>query len=216
MIEPFVFDPRAVAPAELLGRGLEWLDDEERARHARFTHAEAAHTWLAGRVALRGLLGERLGVAPSDVLLARRGQGRPCLRDGGPCFSLTHGPSFVVVTVGEGDHGVDAEPLARASALWSMPETIFSPAERAMLSTDEEAVLCWTLKEAYLKARGLGLTVDPRRLAFALGPPITLAIDPDMDDRVAWGFSRVSFPGHVGAVAHPSGEPVAEAALRRL
>lgn len=216
MIEPFLSDPRAVEPAELVDRGLPWLDAEERARHGRFTHAEAAHTWLAGRVALRGLLAERLGVAPSAVAFAKAAGGRPFLRDGGPAFSLTHGATFVVVTLGAAPHGVDAEPVTRAPALWSMPETIFSGAERATLVSDEEAVLCWTLKEAYLKARGLGLTMDPRRLSFALGPPIALSLDAALDDGVAWSFTRLSFVGHVGAVAHRPDEPVADVALRAL
>lgn len=213
MIEPFVFDPRAIAKDALHTR-LSWLDPAERARHGRFTHEETAHTWLAGRIALRSLLAERLGLAPREVVLAADEGGRPRLREGGPCFSLSHGPTFVVITVGATVHGVDAEPIARAPALWSMPETIFSDAERAALGADEEAVLCWTLKEAYLKALGIGLTVDPRRLSFTLGPPIGLLTDAELADGGRWAFTPLSFAEHCGAVAHALGERVAPVTCR--
>ncbi len=214
MIEAFLFDPRTVSEDALLERGRGWLAGDERARYERFSHAPSAHVYLATRVVARTVLARKLGVAPAALEFERDALGRPSLRHHALCFSLANGPTFVVCTVGRVPHGVDAEPLDRAEALLGMASTIYSDDERAHLTRGAppaDAVLLWTLKEAYLKARGIGLRVDPRLVSFTLGEPeIRLALAaPLADDGILHRFQRLSFAGHLGAVAGPSDEGLA-------
>lgn len=215
MIEAFVFDPRTISEDALLERGGDWLDPSERARYQRFSHALSAHVYLATRVVVRTVLSRALGVAPAALAFERDALGRPTLRDHALSFSLANGPSFVLCTLAPTPHGVDAEPLDRAEALLGMQSTIYSDDERAHLARCAEpradAVLLWTLKEAYLKARGIGLRVDPRCVSFALREGgATLALAPPLADEGAIDrFQPLAFEGHLGAVAGPTGEPLA-------
>ncbi len=62
----------------------------------------------------------------------------------------------------------------------------------------------WTLKESYIKARGLGLSLPTDRFAFGVGEhsEIRLAIDPGLQDRPErWAFWQMKLtPDHVAAV----------------
>lgn len=215
MIEAFVFDPRTISEDALLERGGDWLDPTERARYQRFSHALSAHVYLATRVVVRTVLARALGVAPPALAFDRDVLGRPTLHDHPLCFSLANGPTFVLCTLGPKPHGVDAEPLDRAEALLGMASTVYSDDERAHLTRcsapHADAVLLWTLKEAYLKARGIGLRVDPRLVSFTLGGGgVTLALAPPLvEDGGIDRFQPLAFEGHLGAVAGPTGEVLA-------
>ena len=91
-------------------------------------------------------------------------------------------------------------------------EKFFSPAEVRILqaldsSARPEAFLrCWTRKEAYLKARGDGLTLalDSFDVTFAPGDdPRLLRSEDGPEETRAWSFFDVSasFPGYIAAVA---------------
>lgn len=121
-------------------------------------------------------------------------------------FNLAHSATIVVVAVARGTVGVDVEDLAKPAPL-DVAARFFAPSEIAAIGDDSRRFYeHWVLKEAYVKARGIGLRVPLDRFAFHFGfgldPPRVAFAPPIDDDAARWWFALVEpAPGHVAAVA---------------
>jgi 4'-phosphopantetheinyl transferase len=189
-------------------------DESERAQ--RFVHEADRTRFVIGRALARTMLSE-LGQAPPHAWpfvidehgrpeLAERPAGAPDLR-----FNLTHTEGLVAcaVTIGR-EVGIDVECIGRRMT-HDVPERFFSPREvadlRALPADDQDTVFFdyWTLKEAYIKARGLGLALPLRQFTFIRTPGRgpTIAFAPDLhDDPASWQFAQFwPTPDHRMAVA---------------
>lgn len=193
--------------SEVIERWASTLDADERARAARFVLSEHGRRYTAARGALRELLGRYLDLPPAEVRFAYGQQGKPYLPGDPFHFNLSHSEELAAVAVAQRPVGVDVErvrPLEDAAAI---AERFFSPAECAALrSLPPEAFFhCWARKEAYLKARGDGLThpLDAFDVAVDPAAPARLLahrLDPDEPRR--WVLRALAPPaGYVGAVA---------------
>ena len=160
------------------------LDHAERVRSRRFATDELRRRWAIGRGAVREILAGYLGIAARDVPIAPR----PCAACGGPHgkpalappadglhFNVSHTTELLLVAVAHGrEVGIDAEPVARARPLGSTASSWLGDRETRLLGRlppeeREQALLrLWTLKEAYLKAVGIGLNADPREVVVEL------------------------------------------------
>ena len=192
------------------------LSARERRRAARFRTARDARRFAAAHGWLRHVLGAVLGLSPGDVRLAD-GAGKPHLAGGrGPRFNLSYSGEVALVAVSLHEVGVDVERVDRPGAL-EAAAVACTPSEQAALdrlSAPERAAAflrLWTMKEAYLKARGTGLAVAPDLVE--VGPPI----DGRAPARTAgepgparwWVRELRALPGYVGAVAAEGGEWIA-------
>ncbi|HEX8101068.1 MAG TPA: 4'-phosphopantetheinyl transferase superfamily protein [Solirubrobacteraceae bacterium] len=113
------------------------------------------------------------GRAPADVAIRRDAAGRPFLDPPGPDFSVSHSGDVLLVAVaaGEGRVGADVERLRQRPRMERMAEARFPPPVAAAIraARDERERLArfyafWTAYEAFAKALGTGLALDPRRL----------------------------------------------------
>ncbi len=168
-----VRDLEAVRAGELAGS----LPEAERVRFARYQHAPSAHEFLAGRVLTRRWLSTLTGVAPSDWVLTEGPRGRPEVASPPTSlrFNLAHSGGVVACIMTDGaDGGVDVEHLARRPIEASLWHRYCAPSEVADIEAQPPAerqrrfLTYWTLKEAYLKARGLGIAVHLADIAFVL------------------------------------------------
>jgi 4'-phosphopantetheinyl transferase len=192
----------------LIAAGLDLLSDEERARADRFFQPADRGRFVIGRWLARTTLSRYADVAPRAWPLAIDERGRPHLRDrpaGAPDLrfnlSHTHGLVACAITIGR-EVGVDVEFTGRR-LLHDVPERFFSAREvadlRACAESEQPGVFFdyWTLKESYIKARGLGLALPLRHFSFLLdgsdAPTVTFAPDLD-DDPATWQF-RMFRPG---------------------
>lgn len=145
-------------------------EENERSRALRFD--QHRREYLVTRALSRAALSTYLGVPPSDLKFRRSVHGRPELDASTDLrFSLANTLGMVVCAVDVGHEvGVDTEPLSRARQLLGMAASVCTPTERerlARLSRDTvqaQAVRLWTLKEAYMKARGLGIAIPPESI----------------------------------------------------
>ncbi|MGA2569835.1 MAG: 4'-phosphopantetheinyl transferase superfamily protein [Terracidiphilus sp.] len=105
--------------------------------------------------------------------------------------------------------GIDLEPHGRAEAIAEIAVRVFSPAELAQyealtgVEKLERALSLWTLKEAYAKARGLGLSLPLEKISFLFGGEegIRLELDSEIgDDSGRWQFCLLEHAGHRIAV----------------
>lgn len=207
-----VDDVRALAPANAADR---WLDDAERERHVRFRRGEDAELFLLARGLLRHVLSQFADVEPGAWRFRQDPGGRPALDAPFTAlplrFSVSHTPGLVACAVCAGvDVGLDVEGAGRISDISKMAGLVCSPEELRALDrmSPRERNACfhelWTLKEAYVKARGSGLAEPVSHVTFrqdSAGITAQFA-HPIDDDPADWQFTawRPS-PGHCGALA---------------
>jgi 4'-phosphopantetheinyl transferase len=173
------------APASI-ARARNLLNGGELERLERYRFERDRRQFLARRVLVRTVLSKYESVAPAAWQFASNAHGRPSVLGVGQWlhFSLSNTRGLVVCAVANRlEVGVDVECLDRAAPLeiadWCLapPEIeallALPPPERATRFFDY-----WTLKESYVKARGIGLSQPLDRLAFVLergrNPRITI------------------------------------------
>lgn len=194
------------------------LPAEERERAQRFHFRRDWESYTAAHALLRGtltLLAEDAGlrIAPPDWRFSVGGHGKPepVLPAGCPPFrvNLSHTRGLAAVAVAlDRDVGVDVEWLDRTNLTADLADRFFAPAECAQLvglspEAEKEALFAfWTLKEAYIKAVGMGLALPLGAFAYTLDP-LSIAFDGRIRDEPAhWFFRRLRLTGgHVLGLA---------------
>ena len=161
--------------SELRSQYGHWLSADERQRLARFTRDEPAHTFLAARILLRGVLGALHHGNPECIELGKNAWDKPHLRVPASDwqFNLSHSHGWLALAVSQvGEVGVDIEYAARSNAIERLAQRYFSSHEQAWLAEASAADYrqrffdIWTLKEAYIKAVGRGLAVTLEGFGF--------------------------------------------------
>ena len=167
----------AWSDADRTDRALSWLTTMERLRYERYRHDVDREMFLLGRVMARTLVGQALGVEPRRWSWQENRHGRPELSDKttGLSFNLAHSAGVVVCAVSRGtDVGTDIEFRGRDAVDQRLVRRFCSPSEVADIESRgrdgwrDRFLQYWTLKEAYLKARGVGIAVHLSDLSFTL------------------------------------------------
>jgi len=151
---------------------------QENARLARLRHSDDRRSYLAAHAGARLILGRRLNRPPDTLQFRAPANYKPNLLTPPQeiDFSLSHARGVVAVAVARMPTGVDVEPLREIEHLDSMSELILAAEEQAVLRNTPEAfrsrlfLRYWTLKEALLKAAGLGFAVAPNTVVIDAGP----------------------------------------------
>lgn len=209
--------PGALGEAELAACGA-LLGPGERARAARLRAPAAQRRFVVAHALARLALSRAAGVPPESWSFRTGPHGKPEV-DGPPAgaglrFNLSDTEGLVACAVARDlDVGVDAEAGARLRDPLALAQRFFAPGEVAALRSLAEAerraafLDLWSLKEALLKAVGVGIPGRLARVAFELGA----------------GGPRLVDPGDVGgapddwqlALLHPTPEHRVALALRR-
>lgn len=189
------------------------LSDQERAQQQRFLPPAKRQEYLVTRILVRSVLGEALGVAPQALQFISNEWGRPAVvsdlmpeKSASPLyFNVSHTEGLIVCLVStEGEVGVDTESFARAPDLLALAPDVFSAKELSELAAlpvqdqPQRAVVLWTLKESYIKARGMGLSIPLDKFSFCFeSGGIRLEVEPDLqDDGKRWQFQWENFGAH--------------------
>lgn len=133
------------------------LSEREALQYAAFRIEKRRREWLAGRLAAKALLTAG-GGNPADFEISMDKLGRPAC--GGALVSITHSNGWAAAAMKPGSSflGLDLEKIEERHRAWY--SDYFHPQE--LPSPDpSEATRLWTIKEALLKALGLGLMADP-------------------------------------------------------
>ena len=160
--------------------GVRWLPAAERERFRRHRLALAAREFLAGRLLIRGWLEEVSGTPATEWQFSEGERGRPSIsHPPAPwSFNLAHSGGLVACALSLlPDVGIDLEYLDRRPMARDLVRRFCSPAEVADIESRPESertrrfLTYWTLKEAYLKARGLGIGVQLEDVEFEIDGP---------------------------------------------
>ena len=190
------------------------LADDERTRAERFIFEPDRDHFIAARGFLRNLLGSYLHCPPRTIDFAFGPHGKPFVaaRISGPhvCFNLSHSHGVALIALGcNRQIGIDIELIRPEFAGEEIAKRYFSPREIEELSKlpvemrAEGFFLCWTRKEAYVKARGDGLHVPLDSFSVSVSPdtPAKLLSADESRWRVeSFVPSLVSEPGYVASV----------------
>lgn len=191
------------------------LSPKERERAARFRFADHQRRFQIGHGALRAILGGYLGVDPSAVEFTQGSRGKPYVSGAGPFFNLSHSGKLALIAVSPTEVGIDLEKVRRLDSLTAIARQHFSPSEFSALDAlqDDARQLafyrCWTRKEAYIKALGVGLSMPLDTFDVSLGErPEFLACRDPSEQPANWSLLDVSpGPEFVAAAALRGGQP---------
>jgi 4'-phosphopantetheinyl transferase len=185
----------------------------ERARADRFFLARDRNRFIVCRGILRGILSGYLKTTADQLRFCYGDQGKPRLAQeidaGGLRFNLSHsdGMALLAFTRG-GEVGIDVERV-RADAPWEeIAAYVLSRGDRVLLRNIPGALrrraffATWTGKEAYLKARGQGLSYPLNRIDVSLAPLALRRVGVDEQEAARWSLRELGVGAdYVAAVA---------------
>lgn len=182
----------------LLDRYRTLLSEDETRRCARFTFPKLQDKYLATRAMVRTCLSRYANVAPADWQFATGEQGKPYLLNAplALSFNLTHSGERAVLAISlDTPLGIDIEQLSRQRDYLGIAQHYFhaDEVEQLMACTEEQQYRfffqLWTLKEAYLKARGTGIATGLDNVSFIVEGQVTASFATELDDHTsAWQF----------------------------
>jgi 4'-phosphopantetheinyl transferase len=189
------------------------LPPGEQAHAARYRFVKDRLAFALGRVLVRSTLSHYDRAPPGGWQFVWNSHGKPELYpspDRLPFrFNISHCEGLVTAAFALGrDIGVDVEAVARCGARVAVANSCFAREEVRAIEVLPEAqrqsafAAIWTLKEAYVKARGLGLSIPLADFLIALDPPRISFSARLADDGNRWFlWQEDPTPGHVLAVA---------------
>jgi 4'-phosphopantetheinyl transferase len=200
------------------------LSAGERARQARFRFAGDRRRYLLTRALVRTVLSRYAAVRPQDWVFASGPRGRPEISaprlEPALEFNIAHSADLVMLGVSSGRTlGVDVESMAERQVEVEGLDRYFAAEESAALLSLPSSgrrrrfFELWTLKESYIKARGMGLAIALDSFRFELPGErgLTLHMRPELADSPRhWRLWQLALrPDYLAAVcaARGQGEP---------
>jgi 4'-phosphopantetheinyl transferase len=210
-IDLWFVEPERIASAALLNAYRDLLTADEHERGECFHFAKHRRDYLITRALVRTVLSRRVGLAPQSLRFKVNAFGRPYLQQRPELsFNISHTDGMIMLAIAsDGEIGVDIERLGTSRATQDLAEHCFAPGEAAALrmvdpsQLDELFFSYWTLKEAYIKARGLGLSLPFDRFEFDLMQAQSIEFLPPQDrppDQLTHFWLLRPSPAHLCAV----------------
>jgi 4'-phosphopantetheinyl transferase len=182
------------------------LSNAELDRANRYQFEKDRNRFIVSRCSLRKILSRYLDLPPAAIKFNHGEFGKPYIdmlpRGGGLSFNLSHSGEYILIAVGRNrEVGVDVEKIRPEIDLEGIARRFFSSSEvESLINLEDELHLeaffrCWTRKEAYLKARGGGLSIPLDQFDVTLDPesPATLLAtrdDPKLVSR--WSLTNIN------------------------
>jgi 4'-phosphopantetheinyl transferase len=216
-VHVWIAEPERIEEPRLLEAYLGLLNPEEREKQRRFYFERHRRQYLVSHALVRLTLSRYAPVRPEAWSFVTNEYGCPRVEGEGLGlrFNLSHTDGMVTVAVANNvDVGVDVEDTSRQGETVALADRYFAPSEVVALRAlaverqRERFFEYWTLKEAYIKARGMGLSIPLEQFAFELQPGQrpSVSFDPCLgDDSAGWQFVQL----------RPSARHQAAVAVRR-
>lgn len=190
------------------------LSDDELRRAERFVFERDRKRFIAGRGLLRTIIGCYLKSDPVALEFVYNQYGKPGLvqerADSKLAFNMSHSDDIGVFAIAlERELGVDVERISGDRRILDVAEQYFANGEVISLRALPDILQlrgffnCWTRKEAYVKARGMGLSIPLESFEVSLVPGEEPALLRCSEPSAAlnWTFRSLSAaPGFVAAL----------------
>lgn len=198
--------PEQITSPALLRRYESLMTGDEISQMSRFYYSGHRHQYLVTRALIRTSLSAYHQVEPAEWRFGKNSYGKPRIShpgvDSAVCFNLSHTRGLIICgIVRNWNIGVDVEDTQRStqSALSSL-SSYFSMREIEDLGKlpkeqqKQRFFDYWTLKESYIKARGMGLAIPLDKFSFQFKTDRLegFHIHPELeDDADNWQFWRM-------------------------
>ena len=154
------------------------LSKNEKNKAHEFQHPDDRLSFAKCRSILRSTLSKWLNCDPNEINIIHRENGKPYLEHSKVIeFNITHTKGLAAIAFSiDSEIGIDVENLNREINLDQVAKKVFTKSEQSLIDSNNQKdkkkmfYRLWTSKESYLKATGLGLRVDPRKIS--VDPPI--------------------------------------------
>ena len=191
--------------ASLLRKYAGLLDSAERERERRFVFERDRRRHRITRALVRTVLSHYAPIVPTRWIFEATSYGRPQIANSDPfarslSFNVSHTDGMIAIAVAHDCAlGVDTENVLARTASLDVARHFFARAESEALERLPEEQRhrrffeYWTLKEAYIKARGMGLSIPLDKFSFDLSRTagIGFRVAEDQADRAdAWNFQQ--------------------------
>lgn len=193
------------------------LSGDERVRAARFAFDRDRQRFVLSHALLRLLLSRYTHMHARQIHFATGPHGKPAISGAGAAsqpiqFSLSHSGPIALVAVARGlAVGVDVEVRKADVDALKLAQRFFAPRESQLITAaegDDRARMfyrLWAAKEAYLKGKGVGLSLGLDRVDVVfdgMSPVATVRWTDSGTIDQPWTIRSLSLPDHlVGAVA---------------
>lgn len=195
------------------------LSADERTRAARYHRDIDRQYFITARSMLRQILGSYLKRDPRALAFAYSEKEKPSLggaeAGSGIEFNISHSGHLALLAFARSrEIGVDVEHIRRDFDTAAIASRFFSAAEQQQLlhlpeeQRSDAFFLCWTRKEAYIKATGKGLSLPLHQFDVSLEPKeqnALLATRPDPLERTKWTMRDIAVPPQYAAAICVSG-----------
>lgn len=187
-----------------------WLSVEERDRMQKFHAPRHRHTYLVAHALVRGALARELGCDPQALIFQTNAFGKPSLVLPAASekldFNLSHTEGMCVVALSRFSRvGCDVESLNQPGLEVDIARNFFTPEESQEILMHPPAqqvgrlLTYWTLKEAYIKAEGQGLSMGLDTFYFSLKdnqPPRLMLKSGAQQPSADWQFKQIMISDH--------------------
>ncbi len=221
--------PESVQDDGILKQLTAILSSEELDKHRRFHFPADRHRYLVSHALLRKTLSKYIDIPPADWTFSHGKHGRPEISNPNLAalrFNLTHTAGLVgcVVTL-DSDCGIDAELVSDRHNPTGIAERMFSASECLEMQQLKDATQLdyfftrWTLREAYVKARGIGISFPTRKLHFRVDGEARVEVMFEaglQENEHDWRFHLLRpTPEHIAAIAVRTGNQPEKKLLAR-
>ncbi len=200
--EVHVWQASLNASSSLIQHLQQFLTEDEVARASHFAFERDRQHFIVAHGVLRAILSRYLCVDPGDLRFDANAYGKPSLDQprGEPRlhFNLAHSHELALYAFSYArEVGIDVEYLRAGFDFEELATYSFSPYEQSILralpapAKQEAFFRCWTRKEAYMKAKGKGLSIPLDLFDVSLGPgepPALIHSREDPQEMVRWSF----------------------------
>lgn len=196
----------SITDTALVSQYYEMLNKDEKAKMERLYFDRHKHQYLVTRAMVRTVLSlYEEDIPPENWRFVLNEYGKPFIGNSALslplCFNISHTEKMVVMAVTlNRDIGVDVEYLPREGLTLELACKFFSEHEvKYLLNLPRNKQKTrfydlWTLKEAYTKACGMGLSIPLNEFSYLISDSGNISIDfHDLreDDSKAWKFWQV-------------------------
>lgn len=199
---------QAITDTHLLAEMRLLLTDEEREQETRFHFADDRLRYLVTRALVRTKLSRYVPLPPAQWLFTTNAWGRPQIANDDPAsrhlqFNISHSRGLIALAVAQDrELGIDVENINERPAPVEIANHFFTAREAQELATltpeqqHSRFFEYWTLKESYIKARGMGLSLPLDQFSFYFPDDgrVRLELEAGNDDDRCWDFWQCS-PG---------------------
>jgi 4'-phosphopantetheinyl transferase len=230
-IDLWLVEWKKLVGSYLLQQYQEVLSDQEREQEAGFRFENDRVRHRVTRASVRTVLSKYVTVRPEDWCFSENAYGRPAIANEMPearsiSFNVAHAGMVIVLAITKtAKMGVDIERIEGKGELIDVADRYFSKREVASLRALPKGQQLrrffeyWTLKESYIKARGLGLSLPLDQFSFDLQSPdaISFRIENDRDSKGYRFWQAEHFGDYLVSVCAESiGKIVPEVVVRRV